>query len=99
VALLDFQALSADRLVHHTVKSLVGFELEEEVHLNSSAKKAQNMASLLLNDVYALVGAHLGMYPMSTGVRSLVGSAVKRGKLKRASTRSSPRVWRRRSWR
>lgn len=84
VALLDFQALSADRLVHNTVKSLVGFELEEEVHLNSSAKKAQNMASLLLNDVYALVGAHLGMYPMSTGVRSLVGSAVKRGKLKRA---------------
>lgn len=84
VALLDFQALCADRLVHRTVKSLVGFELEEEVHLNSSAKKAQNMASLLLNDVYALVGAHLGMYPMSTGVRSLVGSAVKRGKLKRA---------------
>jgi len=84
VTLLDFQALSADRLVHNTVKSLVGFEIEEEVHLNSSAKKAQNIASLLLNDVYALVGAHLGMYPMSTGVRQLVGSAVKRGKLKRA---------------
>jgi hypothetical protein len=84
VTLLDFQALSADRLVHHAVKSLVGFEVEEEVHLNSSAKKAQNMASLLLNDVYALVGAHLGMYPMSTGVRSIVGAAVKRGKLKRA---------------
>jgi hypothetical protein len=84
VTLLDFQALGADRLVHDTVKSLVGFEIEEEVHLNSSAKKAQNMASLLLNDVYALVGAHLGMYPMSTGVRSIVNSSVKRGKLKRA---------------
>ncbi|HKP22500.1 MAG TPA: sulfotransferase [Dongiaceae bacterium] len=84
VTLLDFQALSADRLVHNTVKSLIGFEVEEEVHLNSSAKRAQNMASLLLNDVYALVGAHLGLYPMSTSVRQLVGSAVKRGKLKRA---------------
>jgi hypothetical protein len=42
------------------------------------------MASLLLNDVYALVGAHLGMYPMSTGVRSIVNGSVKRGKLRRA---------------
>jgi hypothetical protein len=84
VTLLDFQALSADRLVHDTVQSLVGFEIEEEVHLNSSAKKAQNMASLLLNDVYALAGAHLGMHPMSTGVRSIVNGSVKRGKLKRA---------------
>lgn len=86
VALLDFKALAADRLVYNAVKSMVGFEIEGEgeVHLNSSAKKAQNMASLLLNDVYALVGAHLGMYPMSTGVRGIVGAAVKRGKLKRA---------------
>lgn len=86
VTLLNFKALSADRLVHNAVKSLVGFEIQEEgeVHLNSSAKKAQNMASLLLNDVYALVGEHLGMYPMSTGVRSIVRAAVKRGKLKRA---------------
>jgi hypothetical protein len=84
VTLLDFQALSADRLVHNTVKSLVGFEVAEEVHLNASSKKAQNMASLLLNDVYALVGAHLGLYPMSTGVRNIVGASVKRGKLKRA---------------
>jgi hypothetical protein len=84
VTLLDFQALSADRLVHSTVKSLVGFEIAEEVHLNSSAKKAQNMAALLLNDVYALAGAHLGMHPMSTGLRALVNGAVKRGKLKRA---------------
>ncbi|MGH7863710.1 MAG: hypothetical protein ACREQB_01875 [Candidatus Binataceae bacterium] len=86
VALLDFQTLAADRLVFHVVKELVGFEVapEAEVHLNSSAKKAQNIASLLLNDVYALVGAHLGRYPMSTEVRGIVGSAVKRGKLKRA---------------
>ena len=86
VTLLNFKALSADRLVHNAVKSLVGFEIQEEgeVHLNSSAKKAQNMASLLLNDVYALVGEHLGMYPMSTGVRSIVRAAVKRGKLKHA---------------
>lgn len=84
VTLLDFQALSADRLVYNTVKQLVGFEVAEEVHLNASAKKAQNMAALLLNDVYALAGAHLGLYPMSTGVRSLVNAAVKRGKLKRA---------------
>jgi hypothetical protein len=88
VTLLDFKTLAADRLVYHVVKSLVGFEIQEggEVHLNSSAKKAQNIPTLLLNDVYALIGAHLGMYPMSTGVREMVHASVKRGRLKRAFT-------------
>jgi Sulfotransferase family len=84
VALLDFKALAADRLVFNTVKSLVGFEIEEEVHLNTSAERVQNMASLLLNDVYALVGEHLGMHPLATRLRSIVAASVKRGKLKRA---------------
>ena len=39
VTLLDFQALSADRLVHNTVKSLVGFEVAEEVHPTPPARR------------------------------------------------------------
>ena len=86
VTVLDFAALSADRLVYTMIKTLTGYEIPEELeaHLNTSAKKAQNMAGLLLNDIYALAGAHLGMYPMSADIRALVGSAVKKGKLKRA---------------
>ena len=86
VTLLDYKAMAANRLVYNAVKSLVGFEIQEEaeVHLNSSARKAQNIASLLLNDVYALVGAHMGLHPIANNVRGLVHAAVKRGKLKRA---------------
>src|SRR6185295_18459325 len=75
VTVLDFAALAADRLVYHMVKTLSDYEIPEELeaHLNTSAKKAQNMAALLLNDIYALAGAHLGMYPMSADIRALVG--------------------------
>lgn len=86
VTVLDFAALSADRLVYQMIKTLTGYEIpeESEARLNTSEKKAQNMAALLLNDIYALAGAHLGLYPMSADIRALVGSAVKKGKLKRA---------------
>lgn len=82
----SFAALSADRLVERLVKDMVGYGLDPMVSavLNSSQKKAQNIAALLLNDVYALLGASMGLDPLATPVRALVKEQVKRGRLKRA---------------
>jgi hypothetical protein len=86
VQLLSFKALAADSLVRDLVRALVAFEIDPAVaaFLNSSQKKAQNIAALLLNDVYALMGAHLNQDALATGVRDLVKAGVKRGKLRRA---------------
>jgi hypothetical protein len=86
VELLSFRLLSADNLVRDLVRALVGFEIDPAIvaYLNSSEKKAQNIPALLLNDVYALVGAHLQQDALSINVRSLVRAGVKRGKLRRA---------------
>ena len=69
------------------VRALVKFEVDPAVvaFLNSSEKKAQNMAALLLNDVYALLGAQMGLDALAnTRARHGQGAAVKRGKLRRA---------------
>jgi hypothetical protein len=86
VKLLGFRPLAADSLVRDLVRALVGFEIDPAIvaFLNSSEKKAQNIAALLLNDVYALVGAQLRRDPLATDVRALVKAGVKRGKLRRA---------------
>ncbi len=86
VTLLSFRTLAAERLVHDLALALVGFEIdpEIEVFLNSSEKKAQNIAALLLNDVYALIGAHLQQDALATNVRKIVHGGVKRGKLRKA---------------
>jgi hypothetical protein len=86
VTLLSFRALAADSLVRDLVRALVGFEIDPAIvaFLNSSQKRAQNIAALLLNDVYALLGAQLQQDPLATNVRSLVKAGVKRGKLRRA---------------
>jgi len=75
-----------ESLVRDLVRALVKFEIDPAIvaYLNSSQKKAQNIAALLLNDVYALMGAHLQQDALATGVRKLVQANVKRGKLKRA---------------
>jgi hypothetical protein len=86
VTLLSFRALAADSLVRDLVRALVGFEIDPAVvaFLNSSRKKAQNIAALLLNDVYALLGAQLQQDALSTDVRTIVKAGVTRGKLRRA---------------
>ena len=86
VTLLSFRALAADSLVRDLVRALVGFEIDPAIvaFLNSSEKKAQNIAALLLNDVYALMGARLERDALASSVRALVKAGVKRGKLRRA---------------
>ncbi|HEY1382274.1 MAG TPA: hypothetical protein VGF43_01595 [Dongiaceae bacterium] len=86
VKLLSFRTLAAESLVRDLVRALVKFEIDPSIvaYLNSSQKKAQNIAALLLNDVYALMGAHLQLDALATSVRKLVQDNVKRGKLKRA---------------
>lgn len=86
VKLLSFRTLADGRLVRDLVQALVKFEIDPaiEAHLNTSDKKAQNIPALLLNDVYALVGAHLGQDALSVEVRKIVHGAVKRGRLRRA---------------
>ncbi|MEZ5831083.1 MAG: hypothetical protein R3D05_07875 [Dongiaceae bacterium] len=86
VTLLSFDALAADSLVRDLVRALVKFEIDPAIvaFLNSSEKKAQNIAALLLNDVYALMGAHLQQDALALNVRKLVQANVKRGKLRRA---------------
>lgn len=86
VTLLSFRALAADSLVRDLVRALVGFEIDPAIvaFLNSSEKKAQNLAALLLNDVYALMGARLERDALASSVRALVKAGVKRGKLRRA---------------
>jgi len=86
VTLLSFRTLAAESLVRDLVRALVGFEVDPTIvaYLNSSQKKAQNIAALLLNDVYALVGAQLGQDALATNVRNVVKAGVKRGKLRRA---------------
>ena len=86
VTLLSFRALSADSLVRDLVRALVGFEIDPAIvaFLNSSQKKAQNIAALLLNDVYALLGAQLQQDPLANNVRGIVKAGVQRGKLRRA---------------
>lgn len=86
VQLLSFKSLAADSLVRDLVRALVGFEIDPAiaVFLNSSQKKAQNIAALLLNDVYALLGAHLDQDALATSVRDMVRAGVKRGRLRRA---------------
>jgi hypothetical protein len=86
VTLLGFKALAEDRLVERLIKQMVGYDVDAMISmvLNSSAKKAQNIAALLLNDVYALMGASLGLDPLSNQVRAAVKEKVKRGRLKRA---------------
>jgi hypothetical protein len=86
VTLLSFRALAADSLVRDLARALVGFELDPAIvaFLNSSEKKAQNIAALLLNDVYALLGAQLQQDALANDVRKLVKAGVSRGKLRRA---------------
>ena len=86
VTLLSFRALAAESLVRDLVRALVGFEIDPAIvlFLNSSRKKAQNIPALLLNDVYALLGAQLQQEALSTNVRKLVHAGLHRGKLKRA---------------
>jgi len=86
VTLLSFRALAAGSLVRDLVRAMVGFEIDPAIvaFLNSSEKKAQNIAALLLNDVYALMGARLERDALATSVRALVKAGVKRGKLRRA---------------
>jgi hypothetical protein len=86
VKFLSFKALAEDRLVERLVKDMAGYDLDPMIsaYLNSSQKKAQNIAALLLNDVFALMGASMGLDPLATEVRALVKDQVKRGRLKRA---------------
>lgn len=83
---LSFRTLAAESLVRDLVRALVKFEIDPAVvaFLNSSDKKAQNIAALLLNDVYALLGAQLGQDALANTVRNMVKAGVKRGKLRRA---------------
>ena len=83
---LSYRALSVESLVRDLVRALVKFEIDPAVvaFLNSSEKKAQNIPALLLNDVYALVGAHTGQDALANNVRAAVKAGVKRGKLRRA---------------
>jgi hypothetical protein len=83
---LSYHALATDSLVRDLVRALVKFEIDPAIvaYLNSSEKKAQNIPALLLNDVYALLGAQLGRDALANDVRGMVKAGVKRGKLRRA---------------
>lgn len=85
-AFLSYQELAASGLVETLVKRMVGYEVDPALVrlLNTSEKKAQNIAALLLNDVYALVGAARGLDPLASEVQAVVKEKVKRGRLKRA---------------
>jgi hypothetical protein len=82
----SFKELAQDRLVETLVKRMTGYEVDAMISmvLNSSVKKAQNIAALLLNDIYALVGAARGLDPLATSVRATVKEKVTRGRLKKA---------------
>lgn len=86
VTFLGFEDLAGSGLVETLVKRLVGYEVDPALVrlLNTSEKKAQNIAALLLNDVYALVGASMGLDPLASQVRATVKEKVHRGRLKRA---------------
>jgi hypothetical protein len=86
VKLLSFRTLAKESLVRDLVRALVKFKIDPAIvaYLNSSEKKAQNIAALLLNDIYALMGAHLQQDALAIRVRNLVKANVQRGKLKRA---------------
>lgn len=83
---LSYRTLAAESLVRDLVRALVKFEVDPAIvaYLNSSEKKAQNIPALLLNDVYALLGAQLGQDALANNVRSMVKAGVKRGRLRRA---------------
>ncbi len=85
-AFLSYRELAAAGLVETLVKRMVGYEVDPALVrlLNTSEKKAQNIAALLLNDVYALVGAARGLDPLANAVQATVKEKVKRGRLKRA---------------
>jgi hypothetical protein len=86
VTLLSFSTLAAGRLVHDLAQALVGYEIDPaiELFLNSSRKRARNLAGLLLNDIYALIGAQRGQEPLALAVRKAVHAGVDRGKLRKA---------------
>ena len=83
---LSYRTLAAESLVLDLVMALVKFKIDPAVvaFLNSSEKKAQNIPALLLNDVYALLGAQTGQDALANEVRAMVKAGVKRGKLRRA---------------
>lgn len=86
ITLLSFKTLAADRLVERLIKGMVGYDVDPMIsaYLNSSTKKAKNIGALLLNDIYALVGASMGRDPLATEIRSLVRSKVNRRMLRQA---------------
>ena len=86
VAFHGFQELTDAGLVQTLVKRMVGYKVNPLLvrFLNTSEKKAQNIGALLLNDIYALVGASMGLDPLATKVRATVKEKVQRGRLKRA---------------
>ena len=84
---LSYRTLAADSLVRDLVKALVKFKIDPASRRLShipSEKKAQNIPALLLNDVYALLGAQTGQDALANEVRAMVKAGVKRGKLRRA---------------
>ncbi|HNB26332.1 MAG TPA: hypothetical protein PLR41_05185 [Alphaproteobacteria bacterium] len=86
VAFHGFRELTDAGLVQTLVKRMVGYKVNPLLvrFLNTSEKKAQNIAALLLNDVYALLGASMGLDPLANAVRAKVKEKVTRGRLKRA---------------
>lgn len=85
VTLLSYRELAAESLVRDLARVLVGYEVDPAIvaYLNSSQKKARNVAALLLNDIYALIGAQMHLEALDTSVRQLVKANL-RGKLKHA---------------
>lgn len=86
VTLLSYSMLAANRLVHDLAQALAGYEIDPaiELFLNSSRKKARNIAALLLNDIYALIGAQRGQDALALDVRKSVHSGVERSRLRKA---------------
>lgn len=86
VACHSFRKLADDGLVQTLVQRMVGYKVNPLLvrFLNTSEKKAQNIAALLLNDIYALVGASMGLDPLANAVRAKVKEKVTRGRLRRA---------------
>lgn len=86
VTLLRYSTLAANRLVHDLALALAGYEIDPtiELFLNSSRKKARNIAALLLNDVYALIGAQRGQDALALDVRKAVHAGVERSRLRKS---------------
>ncbi len=86
VAFHGFRELADVGLVETLVQRMVGYQVDPLLvrFLNTSEKKAQNLGALLLNDIYALVGASMGLDPLANAVRAKVKEKVARGRLKRA---------------